>query len=293
MELRCRHSSIFPSMVIMIHILWIHHCDLLYRLLLIFLFIRLMPEAYYKGAPDVQCLYMTPKHGFQPQIEPPSIEFVSPKGLNKTTDSESLPHIDVVLKSSTGMFKGFFIRAEAYGVTKGERKGIGKWWVNDTGVQYLHCFGAIQSSITHTGNVFALNEVRATWSPPLDYEGTIVFRATVVQDFKTYWKDISSDLVTFIRIPSSPQHKLRSPRKNMEENDAHTQLRETSTTTLKSTPSLSTQNQTGRQKLKISGYPFSWLGEGDSGSRSTDPIDFLLFSYLCSFIIFIIISNLY
>lgn len=73
-------------------------------------------ETYSRGAPNSQCHWMTPKHGFQPQISP-SPASIAVADLAVASDERVL----VSLKSSRGLFKGFMMRAE----NVRDRKGTG------------------------------------------------------------------------------------------------------------------------------------------------------------------------
>lgn len=89
--------------------------------------------------------------------------------------------------------------------------GLGTWWLNDTSygspTQYLHCHGGYQNALTHSGWVFSRRSVHAFWQPPDDFIGNVVFRATVVEDFKTYWKNIVSEIVNVVRTNEVYQEK--------------------------------------------------------------------------------------
>ena len=46
--------------------------------------------------------------------------------------------------------------------------------------------------VTHTGKLFSIKSVSFEWVSPVQFEGQILFRATVVQDYSTFWKDVES-----------------------------------------------------------------------------------------------------
>ena len=64
--------------------------------------------------------------------------------------------------------------------------------------KYLHCGSGRQNAVTHTGKTDSMYVVSFQWKPPASYQGLVRFRATVVQDYKTFWTGISSPPVTII-----------------------------------------------------------------------------------------------
>lgn len=77
---------------------------------------------------------------------------------------------------------------------------LGTFWLSDeaspeSAAKYLHCHGAFQNALTHTGAVFMSKNVTARWSPPSGFSGRVRFRATVVEDYKTYWKNVLSPVL--------------------------------------------------------------------------------------------------
>ena len=112
---------------------------------------------------------------------------------------------------------------------------LGTWWIKEdhypnsylAPVQYLNCGGKLQTALTHTDRVFMQKSVLATWQSPSDFLGSILFRATVVQDYKTYWKDVVSKPINIVakmneeleKEEKSSQVELiesRKPRKSRE-----------------------------------------------------------------------------
>ena len=112
---------------------------------------------------------------------------------------------------------------------------LGTWWLDPTlypnnnylsPVQYLNCGGNLQSALTHTDRVFMQNVVRAKWRAPAaaGHAGPVVFRATVVQDFKTYWKDVVSHEVNIVEKAGEDggegvTSEVREPRNSREERE--------------------------------------------------------------------------
>ena len=65
--------------------------------------------------------------------------------------------------------------------------------------RYLHCGGQAQSGVTHSGSVQDLYRVSLQWQPPSNYTGQAVLRATVLQDYSTFWTLVTAPSVTVSR----------------------------------------------------------------------------------------------
>ncbi|TRY76535.1 hypothetical protein TCAL_00097 [Tigriopus californicus] len=169
---------------------------------------------YSRGAPVSQCEYMTPKHGFQPQITKAFPTFEVGTTRNTPPKIRSDESILIKLKSSLGIFRGFMIKAEE-AETSRIAPGLGTWWVNSSfpGVSYLNCGQRLQNTLTHNQETFSHTEVVADWQPPLNFSGEVRFRATVVEDYKTFWKNIVSETLT-VKRASSQQIRVVSLEEN-------------------------------------------------------------------------------
>ncbi len=79
---------------------------------------------------------------------------------------------------------------------------VGIWWIDNNGSganatsQYMDCNDASHNVVTHTGKLFSLKSVSFEWESPVQFEGKILFRATVVQDFTTFWLSIFNDILS-------------------------------------------------------------------------------------------------
>ena len=78
--------------------------------------LTLRADGYSRGAPQTQCGYMTPKHGYQPQVMDPYVTIkVGTKSLTPRNQ------VEVNMESRAGNFRGFMLRAEILGrKNKGE-----------------------------------------------------------------------------------------------------------------------------------------------------------------------------
>ena len=84
-------------------------------------------------------------------------------------------------------------------------EAVGTWsipWYSRPDAQYLHCGAKAQSAVTHSGPEFrgGLKEdlflVSLQWRPPLGFQGTVVVRGTLVEDYQNFWTNILSHSVT-------------------------------------------------------------------------------------------------
>ena len=137
------------------------------------------------GAPDTACAHLTPGHGHRSLIDS-SVDL----------DTESLrgesPYIRVSIKSSVS-FRGFIIRAvdEDGNVT-------GSWSIpylqyqyyplSEGSVQYLDCDHIPRTAVTHSRAFQADNLVSLQWIPGEKFQGKVVFEATLVANYSTYWR---------------------------------------------------------------------------------------------------------
>lgn len=86
---------------------------------------------------------------------------------------------------------------------------FGSWWLNATmdlkkgPSQYLHCEGGFQNALTHSDAAEWRRDAEALWQAPSDFTGKVRFRATIVEEYKTFWTDVVSPVVR-ITVPQSP-----------------------------------------------------------------------------------------
>ena len=110
-------------------------------------------------------------------------------------------------------FKGFLLRAESGKQPKMESNGnleqptyfpeksnqTGSWYIpylEDNSYlsesRYLHCQGGQQNAVTHSGRTATMFVVSFQWKPPASFQGRVVFRATVVVNYRLFWVDITA-----------------------------------------------------------------------------------------------------
>merc|ERR1719270_1830504 len=116
-------------------------------------------------------------------------------------------YLRVTLRSQKA-FKGFLLRAEA-----GNDRHVGTWYIPylaDTSYlsesQYLHCNNHLQSAVTHSGKTSAMWVVSFQWRPPHQFYGWVTFRATVVEDYRTFWTNITSTPI--LVMPSDAENNI-------------------------------------------------------------------------------------
>ncbi|XP_025095425.1 putative ferric-chelate reductase 1 isoform X2 [Pomacea canaliculata] len=92
-------------------------------------------------------------------------------------------------------FRGFLLKATP--ATNGEGQALGTFvWFQENKTQVFTCEGGYKNTATHTNKV-QVQSVVLQWRAP-DYNvGDIVFRATVVVDFSTFWTGITEGLKPF------------------------------------------------------------------------------------------------
>ena len=172
------------------------------RLLIILLLSR--SSGFQRGAPLTACRDLVPRHGFPSSSSSSSTSASSPRPANISLDSDTLQpnqYLRVALRSDRP-FKGFLVKAES---AEEPGEALGTWsipWYSRPDAQYLHCGAKAQSAVTHSGPEFqgGLKEdlflVSLQWRPPLGFQGTVVVRGTLVEDYQNYWTDILSHSVT-------------------------------------------------------------------------------------------------
>ncbi|XP_046651952.1 putative defense protein isoform X2 [Daphnia pulicaria] len=138
------------------------------------------------GAPIAACEDMTPEHFVMPQ------ESVCPF-TSKLAREEMWSNgtVEVTLEHDSDEFKGFFMMAfdgtgsdsSPIGTFSSDLKGKGK---------AIDCRrDGTKNAVTHKDKSLK-NSVVATWTPPEDFDGTVVFKATFVKSFDKYWVKQSS-----------------------------------------------------------------------------------------------------
>ncbi|XP_042319773.1 putative ferric-chelate reductase 1 [Sceloporus undulatus] len=107
---------------------------------------------------------------------------------------------DEIIVSLTGVngssFKGFLLQAR----TPGGEAAVGSFQILNPNTQGLICNNIQNSAVSHTNRDDKQN-VTAVWIAPPGV-GQVVFRATVVQSFATFWAQVQSHLLVSSNTPS-------------------------------------------------------------------------------------------
>ncbi|XP_033638094.1 putative defense protein 2 [Asterias rubens] len=143
------------------------------------------------GPPLAQCPGMIPAgHGPSNAVGPPPYN-ITTSALNYSVGST----LDVTISSDNGtIFKGFFLQARRIEPGSDTTVAIGTFSDIPTGTQTLDCNLIPNSAWGHSNNENKTS-ITANWNAPLQAEGDIAFRATIVSgvpDLTFYWTDVMS-----------------------------------------------------------------------------------------------------
>ncbi|XP_069683115.1 putative ferric-chelate reductase 1 homolog [Periplaneta americana] len=146
-------------------------------------------ECYPSGAPSATCTSLSPSH----QSASPQ-ESASPFALTPVKPSVAPgSKLKLKLTSTTGSpFRGFILQARSPQGSDGA--AIGQFTTFPNLTKTFSCAGGYpnsQNTATHSDPSERTN-LEFEWEAPDYYEGPIVFTATVVQDFTTFWEGVKS-----------------------------------------------------------------------------------------------------
>ncbi|XP_046388987.1 putative ferric-chelate reductase 1 homolog [Ischnura elegans] len=149
------------------------------------------------GAPDSVCGSLVPGHKAQASPHPSKfrLSLAAPMKNNKTVGNSKDRVIRVRIHSPDRIpFKGFILRAQE----GGSNSPIGSFTFEDpTKAKTMSCGNAIANAVTHP-DAKPKYFVDVDWHAPEDYGGIVLFNATVVQNYSTFWVGIVSDKVKII-----------------------------------------------------------------------------------------------
>lgn len=149
-------------------------------------------ESYPSGAPSSTCSTLAPKHQnvASQQSSPP---FAVTAGKLSVAPGSKLK---LMLTSTTGTpFKGFLLQARQ---PDGSDAAIGQFSALPNLTKTLTCAGGYQNTpntVTHA-DPSERGSLQFEWEAPDYYEGPVVFVATVVQDFSTFWEGVKSEHIS-------------------------------------------------------------------------------------------------
>ncbi len=210
----------------------------IFLVLLILLCSMTSVRCHHNGAPEEACFTMQPAHNGTTQLSTTEskhkIGIAQAQVLRNGNSSRSggcisswrcCPVTNIVnfrqnmiavtlTSSGSDAFKGFFMQARSS--TNGDANPVGVWDVSGVAAlaKGVACGSRSASSATHVDNS-PKPSITLLWMPPSGFAGKVVFIATVVQDFNTYWVGLQSSVLD-VRATDTPtlQHPLASA-KNM------------------------------------------------------------------------------
>ncbi|XP_043278671.1 putative ferric-chelate reductase 1 homolog isoform X2 [Venturia canescens] len=146
-----------------------------------------LANGYPSGAPGSACSSLVPRHpGGSVQASYPPYQVLAAAGQGR---------IRLTLGSPQGLpYEGFILVARD--TQTGEY--VGEFANLPEGAQYLECTPGLRNAVTHTDKQKKQN-LEFEWEAPNEYEGTIIFNSTFLQDYETYWVGIESPRITVLR----------------------------------------------------------------------------------------------
>ncbi|XP_046651972.1 putative defense protein 3 [Daphnia pulicaria] len=164
------------------------------------------------GAPLSSCQDMGAIHAVFPSQPVETCPFGITFDQMEITNDESLTvtlslkpgFLDTEVKRGPeipGYFTGYLLMAfDADNETAGP---IGYFTeVNPTKGQFLDCFDLIKSAVTHVNANFKPT-VEVVWTPPEDWEGSVIFRGSFTMNIATIWAKVPSEIVHVTTEPAT------------------------------------------------------------------------------------------
>ncbi|XP_078501418.1 putative ferric-chelate reductase 1 [Lissotriton helveticus] len=148
--------------------------------------------SYPNGKVSIVCGSMLPDHKSAPQTTVAPYKIL----VSKTTFIPG-DQITVTLEATTGStFQGFLMEARSVG---GDFT-VGKFAVTNSNSQILDCNNVASTAVSHTSPA-PKTTVTVNWTAPPG-SGYVLFRATFVQSFSTFWSGVESQTIIPLQITS-------------------------------------------------------------------------------------------
>ncbi|GJQ82659.1 hypothetical protein Trydic_g19676 [Trypoxylus dichotomus] len=164
---------------------------------ILFLSILSSADAYSSGAPEKVCYTMMPNHagGILPQSSKPPFSVTAiPNNLGML----------VTIHTPETPFEGFMLQAKTP-----QGAIVGTFDPIENFAHTMNCAGSSDNSLTHT-SANQKENLKIQWHAK-DYEGPIVFNATVAQRYDTFWVGVESAEVQAARpkitLSTTPSYK--------------------------------------------------------------------------------------
>ncbi|KAK2589300.1 hypothetical protein KPH14_007851 [Odynerus spinipes] len=143
-------------------------------------------SGYSRGAPPETCTDMTPRHTEKAQASYPPYQVLPAAGQGR---------VRLILGSPQGLaYMGFLILARDF--ENGEL--VGEFTNLPETARFVECTTGVKNAVTHANQTKKQN-LEFDWIAPPNYEGTIIFNATFVQDYATYWVGVESPKVVVLK----------------------------------------------------------------------------------------------
>lgn len=171
--------------------------------------------AYPKGAPVMACKTMKPGHYGTKTMDASTAPFDLQVFNNQLNGPERTATVSLTARTSDYPLIGFLLEARLSPIDI-EQAAIGQFvFNNDTVAHTLDCppgmrvgsifvrfdeclivgIGILQNAVTHSDASQPQTHVDYVWKAPDGFMGEIVFKATVVHEFHTYWMGVLSSPV--------------------------------------------------------------------------------------------------
>ncbi|XP_049267145.1 uncharacterized protein LOC119375169 [Rhipicephalus sanguineus] len=141
---------------------------------------------------------MTPTHGL-------AVDMAGPRA---TLHAQLLPDTRSAIVTMSGSFRGFLVQARS---KDDIRVLVPGRFTPISGARTLDCDDQDDSAITHVDNTEKTN-VTAKWAAPLGWEGSVVFKATVVKKYDAYPEYLFSDDIAIRKAYETVQVIRHAPR---------------------------------------------------------------------------------
>ncbi|XP_022240036.1 putative ferric-chelate reductase 1 homolog isoform X2 [Limulus polyphemus] len=112
--------------------------------------------------------------------------------------------VSVTISASRGEpFKGFLLEAR---LKANSSHIVNGRFTADENSLLINCNSSKKNSLTH-GNVKDKKEFITKWIPPANFKGKVIFRGTVLKDFKTFWVNIDTSPLWVVGPSLQPERK--------------------------------------------------------------------------------------
>ncbi|XP_074640618.1 ferric-chelate reductase 1-like [Tubulanus polymorphus] len=146
------------------------------------------------GAPIDACVTMVPQHrNYVPQKSAAPFTVTVPNTVTSYTAAQSIT-VTIQQKAPSSLkIKGFLLEARRVNFQLNVDEPIGTWTAA-ANTQTVTCTAA-NDALTHKSPL-NLATITGAWTAPTPTQDQIVFKATIVTNFNTFWTDVTSKVIT-------------------------------------------------------------------------------------------------